>query len=226
MDASLRLPIARLARTPRAWVAIVGWMLAAVVSAAILHRRGTSATEAALGSVFGSFALPLLAFAVVGAVLGGESLGRACRSLVAFGAPPAKAALSATVASIGAAALLAALSGSLVAVVAHGPLDPPVVHDALTTAWVSGLGGAAYAALFTFGATFGRHGWGRVAALFVDWLFGGGTGVVASCLPRAHVRSLLGGEAVVSLGERASAAALVALVVAFTLLAVARARRA
>ena len=43
--------------------------------------------------------------------------------------------------------------------------------------------------------------------------------------PRAHVRSLLGGDAVMALSGRASAAALVMLVIALSALAVARARR-
>ena len=225
MDVSLRLPFARLARTPRAWVAIVAWMLLAIVAASVLHHAGSSATEVALGSIFAALALPLLCFAVAGAVLGGDSLSRSSRALVAFGVPPMRMALSTALAAIASCAVLAAVVGALVAAIAHGPGDPSIARDAFTSAWVAGLGGAAYGALFTFGASFGKHGGGRVWALVLDWVLGSGTGAAGLCTPRAHVRSLLGGDSVMTLSGRASAVALVTLVLGFSVLAVARTRR-
>jgi len=220
---ALRLPLARLARFPRAWVPVLAWAGLALVAAVALHRRGSSD---ALELVFGQLVLPLGSFTIVGALLGGDGLARSTRALVAFGAPPAQVAAGTVVAAIGASALLGAILGGSVAALAHGSGDPPLVRDALTSAWVAGLGGAAYAALFSFGASFGKRGIGRSLALVLDWLLGTGRGTFALVTPRAHIRSLLGGDAVLAMSGRASAAMLVGLVIVFASLAVTRARRA
>jgi hypothetical protein len=221
----LRLPLARLTRTPRAWIPIAAWTALALVSALVLRRSGSGATYDALESIFGALALPFLSLAVVGAALGGDGLARSTRPFVIFGAPRARAALGAVAVAVLASALVAAVAGAAVAAIAHGSSDPPLARDALTTAWVAGLGGAAYAALFALGASFGARGGGRVVVLVLDWVLGTGTGTSGLVAPRAHVRSLLGGDAVMALSGRASALALLALTVLFSALAVARARR-
>jgi hypothetical protein len=85
------------------------------------------------------------------------------------------------------------------------------------------LGGAAYAAFFGLGASFGARGGGRAAALVLDFLFGGGT-TIALVTPRAHLRSLLGGTAPAEVSQRASSAVLVALTLVFAAIAIRRAR--
>jgi len=221
------LPFARLARTPRAWIPVTAWSLFAF-AAALLLRRGSpsgSASEA-LQSVFGALALPLLAYAVVGAALGGDGLARGARSLVAFGASPTRASLAEVLVAAAASAVLASIVGVLVAVFAHGPSDPPLARDALTTAWIAALGGAAYASFFALGASFGKRGGGRAWFLVLDWVFGASHGIVGIVTPRAHVRSLLGGDAVASCSNAESSVMLVVLAVAFTSAAVARTRKA
>jgi hypothetical protein len=224
-DAVFRLPLARLARTPRAWFPIGIWVAVAWASALAAREEGTSASSV-LQTVFGALSLPLLCFAVAGAVLEGGALQRATRALTSFGALPARVALATIAVAVVACALLSAVAGAGVAIVAHGPGDPPLAHDAAATAWVATLGGAAYGALFCFGSSYGKRGGGRVAALVLDWMLGAGTGTLASFTPRAHVRSLLGGESVLLLPGRASERTLVLLAVVFTLLAARRARRA
>ncbi len=223
--AAVRLPVARLTRSPRAWVPVFAWA-ALAVGAAIALQHGAHGSADALQVVFAQIVLPLVSFSVVGALLGGDGLARSTRALVAFGATPADVALGTVIAAVASSAITSMILGSAVAALAHGSADPPLLRDVATSAWVAGLGGAAYAALFSFGAAFGRRGLGRSIALVADWLLGAGTSGVALITPRAHVRSLLGGEAVFGLSGRLSAAALVALVALFAGLAVARTRRA
>jgi hypothetical protein len=228
IDVAVRLPLARLTRTPRAWIPVLAWGALAVVSAVVLRRNGSSGstTAGALEVIFGQLALPLLSFTIVGAVLGGDGLARAARPFVAFGAPPPRMALAIVGVAVVATALVAGILGAAVAALAHGASDPPLARDALTSAWVGGLGGAAYAALFGFGASFGKRGGGRAVALVLDWVLGSGTGAAGIPTPRAHVRSLLGGDAVMGLSGRASALLLVGIVLLFCGLATARTRRA
>jgi hypothetical protein len=221
------LPWARLTRTPRAWIPIGAWSLFALGAALVLHHTSPSASaNDALEDVFGAVALPLLAYGVVGAALGGDSLARGARSLVAFGASASRASLAEVLVAAAASALLASVVGVLVAVLGHGPSDPPLAGDALTTGWIAALGGATYASFFTLGASFGKRGGGRTWFLALDWLFGASHGAVAFATPRAHVRSLLGGVAVASCSNAQSTAMLVVLALVFGSAAIARTRRA
>lgn len=221
-----RLPLARLTRTPRAWLPIVGWTALAVVAAYVTRGRGSAhgADHVLLGA-FGGIALPLLVYGVVSATLGGDGLARSGASLVAFGAPPARVATVSVLVTALASAVLGAALAAAVAFVAHGSGDPPVVRDILTSAWIGGLGGAAYAAMFTLGACFGKRGAGRSAVLVVDWIFGSGYGALSCFFPRAHVRNLLGGDPSLELTQGASAMMLGGLVVVYAALAVVRASR-
>ncbi len=222
MNALLELPLARLRRTPRAWLPVALWSLLAIAAAGILrHASVPSNASEALQSPFGTLALPLLSYAVVGATLGGDGLSRSTRSLVAFGAEPFRAALASIGVAMLVAATLSSLVGLLVATLGHGDGDPPLVRDAFTTVWVAFLGGAAYA----FGASFGKRGGGRAVVLVLDWVFGSAGDTSGALTPRAHLRSLLGGDAVASLSGRASALCLVLLAAAFAWLAARRARR-
>jgi hypothetical protein len=226
VNALLELPLARLRRTPRAWVPVALWSLLAIAAACILrHAHAPSNASEALQAPFGTIALPFLAYAVVGATLGGDGLSRSARSLVAFGAAPFRAALGSIGVAMAVAATLSSLVGLLVLTVAHGEGDPPLVRDALTTTWVAFFGGAAYAAAFALGASFGKRGGGRAVVLVLDWVFGSGGDTSGLVTPRAHLRSLLGGDAVASLSGHASALCLVLLAAAFAWLAARRTRR-
>ena len=224
--ALLRLPIARLSRTPRAWIPVGAW--AALTLAAAWAARSTGSAHGAdhaLVGAYGALALPLLVYGVVAATLGGDGLARACGSLVAFGAPASRAALATIGVAIGASAIIGALLAAAVAAFAHGMSDPPLARDLATSAWIGALGAAAYAAYFCFGATFGARGGGRSAALVIDWIFGAGSGATALLFPRPHLRNLLGGAPALEMSQRGALVALVVVTVVFALLAVARARR-
>ncbi len=213
MNGVVALPVARLTRVPRAWVPIAAWSALALASAV----RARGAASGPLDAVFAPLARPALE---------GDGLRRSTRPLVALGASPGRVAAATLAVACFAAAGIAAMTGACVTMIAHGAGDPPIVRDALITAWVSALGGAAYAALFALGAAFGKRGGGRVVVLGLDWLLGTGTGAAALFTPRAHVRALLGGDAVAGFSGRASALCLVGLLVAYASLATARARRA
>ena len=105
-----------------------------------------------------------------------RSLRASTGGLVAFGAAPFRAAMAtlAVVIVIGAAS--SAAIGAAVAFVAHGVSNPPRVRDALTSAYAGALGGSAYAAWFSLGASFGRRGGGRSLFLVGDWILGGHDG--------------------------------------------------
>lgn len=208
-------------------VPVAGWALLALGAALYERSRAIShSADHALLGTYGALALPLVAFAVVSAALGGLGMGRAIRSPVGFGAPPERAALGALIIAGAASALLGGTLAALVSVIAHGAGDPPALSDAVTSFWIGALGGATYAAYFTFGSAFGNTGLLRGALLVFDWLLGSGTGVGALLTPRGHVRNLFGGLAPAEISQRASTVALLVLAVVFGVLCVLRARRA
>ena len=179
-------------------------MLAAGL-AIIARRQGAAhGADDVLLDAYASFALPLLTYALVGAAVGGGSLRASAAPLVAYGATPARAALASVVVAGAACALAGSLLGACVAVLAHGTGDPPVLRDGLTSAYAGGLGGLAYASWYALGSSFGRRGGGRIALLLADFVAWGDDGVLGMLTPRAHVRSLLGGETVLDLTGRAS----------------------
>jgi len=222
-----RIPCLRLLRAPRAWTAITLWGAVAVIPAVLAKSAATGhGADHALLGMYSFIALPFLANAVLSGVLGRDGLGRSGLVLANFGAPPRRVAVFAVAVAVLASGLLGGGLGALVDAVAHGPLDPPLAVD-LPGAFAGGaLGGAAYAAFFSFGASFGTRGFGRTLFLVLDWIFGAGTSTSALLTPRAHVRALLGGAAPLDVPSRVSFAALVLMVVGFTLLATARASRA
>jgi hypothetical protein len=220
------VPVRRLFRAPRAWLGIGFWVALAVVPAALqrVGAVGHGADHALLG-FYAAVSLPFLAFSTLSAILGRDGLGPSGIVLANFGAPPGRVALSAVTVAIVASALLGGALGAVVAAVAHGALDPPIAMDAARAFAAGALGGAAYAAFFALGASFGARGYGRSILLVLDWVLGGDASASALLTPRGHVRNLLGGTAPVDVSGRASYLALAVMVVVFTGLAVMRAGR-
>jgi hypothetical protein len=208
MAALARLPVGRLAGGVVAWIALGAWTMLAFSVAALVHTRGAAhGADVVLIDTVGALVIPLLAYGLVGAALGGRSLSASGASLVAFGADPARAAAATIAVAAGACAAAGAVIAAGVALLAHGAADPAPLGDALASAYAGGLGGAAYGCWFALGASFGRRGGGRVLLLLVDWGLGaaGGAAVVT---PRGHLRNLFGGEAPDHLSGRASSVAL------------------
>jgi hypothetical protein len=220
-----RPSIARLLRGPRAWLGVAAWCALAFVFAMAARARGSAhGADHVLIDTYGALALPLLAYVIVGATLASQSLRASASPVVAFGAPPARAAAAAIAVAVVTCAAIGAVTAAAVALVAHGIADPPPLRDAAVSAYVGALGGAAYAAWFTLGASFGRRGGGRVVVLLLDWILGASSGAAALVTPRGHLRNLLGGVPPMDLSQRASAAALALLVVGCALVAIRRSR--
>ncbi|HSO32228.1 MAG TPA: hypothetical protein VLT33_06930, partial [Labilithrix sp.] len=88
-----RVPALRLIRTPRAWLPILLWTVVALVTALAARASGSSSgADHVMRGSFSFLVLPLVASAVVGAVVGGAGLRRGIRGVVALGAEPRRAA--------------------------------------------------------------------------------------------------------------------------------------
>ncbi len=91
--------------------------------------------------------------------------------------------------------------------------------DIVRSTALAALAGAAYGALFTAGASFGRTGGGAIFVLAVDAILGPGDTAMAAITPRAHLRALFGGVSPADVSSRSSCLALVVMI-AFGLLVV------
>jgi hypothetical protein len=226
MTALGRLSAARIVRSPRVWITLGAWAALVLGFAVTARAQGWAhGADRVLDSVYGALALPFIACALVGAAFGGRSLVSSTAPLVAFGAAPWRAALASIGVAVLATAFLGAGLAALVALIAHGVADPPPVRDAVVSAYVGGLGGAAYGAWFATGATIGRRGGGRLVLLGVDWLLDAAGGSTALVTPRAHLKNLLGGVSPMNVSERSSALALLMLTAIGILVAMRMARR-
>ncbi|MFT3768631.1 MAG: hypothetical protein QM820_24560 [Minicystis sp.] len=214
---------ARLLRRP---MVITGFLGAAlVVVAGIIERRvgSAGAVDRALAATF-NLVVPLVAFALMTEASGRDRLRDAMWPAARHGVARRDVALGAIAASATAAAALSALYAVLTVAVAHGPGNPPIATDALTSAWVAALAAAAYTGWFAIGSTFGRRGRGRWAPLVLDFTVGASTGLVGALLPRANAASLLGGAAPLGLPQGTSSLILAASAVVLTGLAALRCR--
>ena len=119
IDVAVRLPLARLVRTPRGWGPVVAWAILTMGSALVLRRSAVGGTSSALEVVFGQLAPPFVALAVVGAVLGRDGLARSTRAFVGFGASPARVALATIAVGVVVSAVVAGVLGAVVAALAH-----------------------------------------------------------------------------------------------------------
>lgn len=225
MIALARLPIARLARTRRAALPLLGWCIAAFGATLLARQQSASSADRSLLGLFVPFVMPLVTYAIASAALGGEGLVGATRPLVRFGASPQLTALAAGVVTTIASAVVCAIVGALLVVAAHNAGDPPMGHDAALTAYAAGLAGAAHGAFFVLGSIVGARGGGRGVALVVNWICGASPSFVSVVVPYAHARSLLGGAPAATLSQRESAWALVAIIVVSLALSSLRVRR-
>lgn len=206
------------------WVAS-GLGLIAVEVTSLLERSADSAyaaDRALLGPTLG-VVVPLVAYALFEAVYKRErstalldpvARHGADRRLLSFGANGTLA--------LGCASM-AAVFAALAAVSARGFRDPALVADFSASLWGGALTGVAYAGLFALASHFGRRG--RIAALVLDWLFGSGSGLFALVWPRAHARSLFGGEPVLDGSQALAALILVMMGLVGTIFAAARETR-
>lgn len=209
---------ARVLRRPTALAALLGVALIGV--ATVIERRAGSAgaVDRVLGGTF-RVVIPLVTFGVTAAATGYDRLRDAVWPLARYGAARRDVALGTVLFAVAASAALAALFAAVSVVLAHGPSEPPLLRDALLSAWIGVLTASAYAAWFSFGAAFWKRGRGRWIPLLLDLLFGASTGLLGALFPRGNAQNLLGGAAPFHLAQPASSAVLALSAVVLTLLA-------
>lgn len=201
----------------RATLVPLGAALCIGVLVAWLEQRGASgfALERSLhGPIFGLL-FPLGCFLLTRKVFGPD-VDRALQS-ARFGANR-RALLAGRVLALLAVETAFAWTLCGVALIATGfPWGPLGVARLVAVASAAAL---AHGSMMVLGVSVLRFGAGLT--LFLDWLLGNGTGFLALLWPRAHVRTLLGGDAPLGFGAGGSLAVLVG--VAVSCLAVAALR--
>ncbi len=214
---------ARIVRRATLLTALLGAALVAV--AALIERRegAAGAVDRTLAATF-ALVVPLVSFGITAEATGRGGLRDAVWPAARYGVARRDAALGTIVAAMAASAAAGVVFALLAVACAHGEGNPPLARDAFTSAWIAALTSAAYAAWFALGATFGRRGGGRWVPLVLDFTVGGGTGVAAAALPRAHAVSLLGGAAPLGMAQAESSLLLIASAVVLAGLAAIRCR--
>lgn len=219
----IQLGQSRLFRIPALLVALAIVLVAASVALAEkqIDLLG-SATRSLQGGAFG-FIIPLATLGATGLVLGKSGLVDATTPLSRFGISRRPLALGLVACITATAATIAASVAFVTALLAHDPWAPPLAQDLLSSTWIGALVGAAYAGLYSLGATFGRRGGGRGFVFILDFMLGGSAGGLAVIAPRAHALHLLGSEPPASgMSQWASAAVLLVMAVLGAGLAVVR----
>jgi hypothetical protein len=193
--------------------------LAVLVGAAVLEARdiadasGAREAEANLlqGVTFGLL-LPLSCFALSARLdTGLEALMNAL--WVRHGAERRAFALGRLAFPVALTAASALIAGGLALALSNAVSDPVldlplgVGTNGLALIATAALGAASYVACLGLAQLLGGR-WGRALFLVADWLLGSGAGVAAVPWPRAHLRALLGGHAVLGLSRVGSAAGL------------------
>ena len=187
-------------------LAALAFLLLGGVAAIARVSSPLGAPDAILAPAF-ALALPLMTFALMHRAARGLRLAESVWPIGRHGVSRRYAALGVvsgamiTASLAFAPALLAALA------IAYGR-TPGLARDALTSGWIAVLGACVYTAWFGFGSSFWRNGRGRWLLLGLDFVLGGGTGVISAAFPRAHLASLLGEHAVIELSQKSSCALL------------------
>lgn len=195
--------------------------IAIAVLVGLLERRAgpVGASDRALTACF-RLLIPIMVAAMSTAIVGLRNLREAAWPVARFGRPRGAVALgffaltallSAGIATLCAVtAVLASRAGVAPVPGSSGAMS--LVADVFTSAWIAGLIGIAYAAWFTFGATFGKIGNGRGVVLIADFIVGD-VGFFGVVLPRGAAYALIGLSSPMDLPQRASSAAIVGVIV-------------
>jgi hypothetical protein len=172
-----------------------------VVSAALFEKRlepAQAADVALTGAVFG-WAIPLLAYSAVARVSRYGRLDDASREIARHGGDRRMTVAYFVLMTAARVGVVGGLLSAMTVLLASSGAAAAIRVDALTSGWIGALGGVAYVTWFSLGSMWGREGRGRLIALVLDWVLGAGASFIAAPWPRAHLRSLLGGELVLGL---------------------------
>jgi len=185
--------------------------MAAAFAIAIVHRQHTlvAAPSQTLVGVF-RYLVPLSSFAIASVAVGRHRLDDSVWCLARHGVPKQLLAVGLVGVAAIAAAGCSVLCVGLGLMVAYAG-DAGVWADLITSSWIAALGGGAYACWTVAGAAVFRLGRGRWLVLVADFTIGSGAGWLAATMPRAHLRSLIGGADVAGLDQPASSVMLLAM---------------
>lgn len=201
-----RMASRRLAARRTLLALALGLALALTGAAVEVSVGAAGAVDRALLATF-RLVLPLVAFALCADAADRDRLRDAAWPAARFGASRSAVALGLVTAAALACAAAGALLAVAVVVAAHRPdVAAPLAHDALVSAWIGALAGAAYAGWYSLGATFFRRGRGRLVPLAADLFLGGSLGIAGALLPRGNAVNLIGGPAPLDLAQPSSAA--------------------
>jgi hypothetical protein len=171
--------------------------------------------------VFGLL-LPVLAYLVSERVCGGQRLDCSVETLARHGTDRRAAVLGSLLASALCSALAAALLALTAVFTAHSAGS--LAFDVRSSLGIALLAGVVYALWFGAASLLGKRGGGRKWALIADFILGAGNTALAAPCPRAHVRNLLGGSAVLDISQAHAWLALIAIGVLCAALSVTRTR--
>jgi hypothetical protein len=216
----VRLGLLRVGVRAPVLVALLSLAVGVMVGLVERDYLALGAADRSLSVVF-SLLIPLSSFAVTSLVVGRARLDDAVWPWARHGLPRRQLIIGMLLVGMLVAALIAAVTALAALLLSHGA-TAAFGRDALTTCWIGALAAAAYVAWFGLGAAFWRMGRGRWLVLIADFTIGGGVGVMALPWPRAHLRSLIGFEAVADLPQRTSSVLLAAMAAVLLLLAALR----
>ncbi len=212
VKAGVTMAIARV--RPRVAIGSLAAALVAALVIAIVERRDSppGAGDRTVAALF-RIVIPLTAFALSQLTVGPKNLKEALwpgarfglhRGWLGVGHVLASAALAA------AGALAVAVLGLVAARIGKAPTPREMSFgaDVITTAWIAPLVGAAYAAWFGLGATFGKVGGGRGWVLAFDFALGS-VGFFGVVLPRGSAYNLIGLAAPLDVPQRLASFTLV-----------------
>jgi hypothetical protein len=189
------------ARLPPTWSLAASVLAVAVsVGVALVERDEAPSTAAdiVLSEAVFAWVLPLLAYYAVGRAAEQGRVDRAVESLARHGTDRRQAFMG-FVTGLGLRVSGVAVLATACAVIAARGVHFGAFPDVLTSSWIAVVGALCYTALFALGSLFGSSGQGRGVLLVLDLVFGS-VPETAGPFPRAHLQSLIGGEAVFGLG--------------------------
>lgn len=198
-------------------------VLIAALLAYLERRAGGAAVDRALTRDTFGILLPIVGYSIFQRATRGGRLDSSARVVARHGVSGRAAWLGAALPPTALLALLGMAFAVAAVCCARGLGDPELARDLWQSTWVGALAGAAYGAWLAFGSDFGRFGAGRKWVLLADLLLGSVSGKVALFWPRAHIRSLLGGEPLLGLSQGTALAVLLASTVTVLLVALRRA---
>lgn len=196
-----RLAWSRLNLTRSPVAPIVAVSFVAVVAGLERIEQPLIAADRALTGAACGLALPLVVLALWQRLAPAERLDTTLLPLSRLGFDRRLSALGVFTAVGAAAAVMGAILAATAVMMARGAGDPGLSADLATSAWIGALGGAVYASWLGLGVCVGPRGGGRWALLFLDAWLGTSSSALALVWPRAHLRNLLGADAVLALPQ-------------------------